>query len=1045
MKQIKKIGVILMLLIICAIFFINSQTTKAAQTSTCEWTNDNNFCVESTDQNFAEYNGCKEGYKDLYQTVDQIDNCKIGTCVPNGAGSCLSNTQKIACIKNNTGSWSSEQLANVQACQKGCCNVANSFCAIRERKVCIQDVAHGNQNAFNGNIIDKNSCDDSCRTADKGCCQTGDTFKFTTRASCSNGIFNTDIQCRDVPGYNAISHKYKSCGDGTENNDGYDVYWYDSKGIREDLAESCGADKYCVDPDGKGGADATCVSTSCVDSCPDCYPGQLRSGESVCLNMMNSFNGNDRRTTALDNYILRCQYGEISPDNTAGSRTKFCQDSIGNDGRINAQFINNNYQSCSDCGKGSTTDIAGFVPLIGPPIAAGALFGLGNACHSKWDGWTLGLGDKCENQGDCYYDRDFIWSPIGSCNPIYTPGTTDKCGECGKGGDSATNLCTKKECNSLGNCQFQKKYTSENVIAAGGLAIGTCAAGWVLSSVLCNAWITAPGCPAWAEGAKTLCTHIGSHTLFWGIVGTVYGIGASTATADTEVPDNILINGKTPISVSLAMANGMMQNLTTDENQLGKINSGEGGNFASGTVKATLPLFTKVSATYIKNAIFKKTLTSALNPTEFGEILSTLKVDPELKNFMVDRFGAGNFINKITVALVFVQLSTSFETGTCSTETAYTDNSHCEECGAGEAQWYCTKERCGILGETNGHCRYIPTNGTALGKCVAINSNDVSPPIINKISAKFLDDNNNLVNQQYGSNTKTLVISDKLTWDIVSTQLTINTDERARCTFINTKNKEFSEGATFDDESYQTEHSTEINLTESDKVNGLTLYFKCEDLNGNKINKADDTNYIQFSFLPRPDEYPPQIIKINPKGGLTPLPESITTIPLELVTYDGEQNSNDIAECRYTKSNSTNYDEYEGIFTRGNKINCLTTNSTNCRLFSADLDLTGWGSNITNANQTLIYYMINIKCKDTTGNVMNPEQNWVGIIQRTFDLTINSPVENQQTYNRTLFINVTTTSDTICNYTIDNSNNQITLSNTYESEHTLYDESILSE
>ncbi|MBI2670947.1 hypothetical protein HYX18_03155 [Candidatus Woesearchaeota archaeon] len=1018
-------NVFLVWILFISILIFKSQEVDAASIHVCEWTYDNNFCVESTDESFRAFRGCREGYKDSFTTIGQVPNCKKGTCVPNGPGGCLSNKYKIACIKGNSGRWFDLPKEQVQDCQLGCCNVANSLCGIKEKKVCIQDIANGNVNAYNGAITSPVECDNSCRSADKGCCKSGDLFKWATRENCKIGEFFAGTQCRNVAGYNAISHKYTSCGDNTEDNDEFDVYWYDSNNNREDVAKKCNYPyQKCFDTDGKGGKEAECISTSCVDECPDCFPGQFRTGESVCLNTLETFYGNEKRSTGLHNYILRCQWGKVETDDTDKDRERLCKETTGVDGRVQAGFRENKFQDCASCGEGSETDIAGFVPVIGPPISAGLLLGLGASCGKN--GWDWGIGESCESRGDCKYDSDFIWTPIGSCTPKIPPGTTSRCNECGGGGDKATNLCTKKECNSLGDCQFQGEFTSENLLATGQLALGTCAGGWILAKVACD--VLPITCPGPIAAAKTLCTKVGSHTLFWGVIGSFYGFGAAKATEDAQLPDKSLTGEKIPIGVALAFANGLMANLSSDKVVVSDyVARTEKSNILPEASYATLGGLTAASAMGIRRYVIDGTVT----------LFSKLHVPTGISTFLIQH----GFYDGLLKALVLVQVSKSFQTGKCLPEYPLTTNQYCETCGAGEGQWYCTKQRCDILGGATGNCKYFQTPGKNDGRCLSVPKDDVTQPQITRIEAKFLDATKAVL-KEYSNNGKSFEIPDKLSWNIVSLELAIKTNEKARCTFSDKKGIEYGIGSGFNEPAYEFDHSTEFNISEADKINGVTFYFKCEDLNGNKIDKTDDSSFVSFKFDKRPDTSPPLIYKIDPRNSIL-LPADKKSIELSVYATDGVDS--DVAECRYTKSNNTNYNEFEDIFKRGNKIECLSTANKDCREFTTNLELTSdWGTDFTiDNNRSATLFRMNINCKDDDGNIGFEPQPWTMITTETFKIFINDPKEDEQLYNRRPLINVTTSAATICNYTI--SGKEFGLNDEYDFEHAIYHEENLPE
>jgi hypothetical protein len=208
-------------------------------------------------------------------------------------------------------------------------------------------------------------------------------------------------------------------------------------------------------------------------------------------------------------------------------------------------------------------------------------------------------------------------------------------------------------------------------------------------------------------------------------------------------------------------------------------------------------------------------------------------------------------------------------------------------------------------------------------------------------------------------------------------------------------------------------------------------------LNGNKIDKTDDSNFVSLKFEARPDTSPPTIQKINPRNSIL-LPASKTDIDLSVIAYD----NNDIEECKYTKSNNTNYNEFENTFTRGNKIGCQSTTKEDCREFTTNLGLTpDWGRDSVLNNRKITSYSLNINCKDTQGNIGFEPQSWTMFTTELFNLTINNPKENEQLFNRRPLINVTTSEATICNYTINGK--EFTLDSKFDFEHLkIHDENL---
>jgi hypothetical protein len=226
------------------------------------------------------------------------------------------------------------------------------------------------------------------------------------------------------------------------------------------------------------------------------------------------------RSSYLQDYILRCQNGVITPDTDFDKNLKHdqvCVEGAGSDGLWHAKGLTNKWAECGKCGEGGTipfADVLGYVPIVGTIIASF----LGKTCGG---GWQSGfMGQECSSMGrissteakasgiadyqlsddgnfifcghhinpetgkyeENVYSYDFdLWAPIGSCNPIFPPGRgsddsqKDTCGSCGKGGDEVTNPCTQEECEHQGDCQFKPAAIDLKALAAAGImSFGGC-------------------------------------------------------------------------------------------------------------------------------------------------------------------------------------------------------------------------------------------------------------------------------------------------------------------------------------------------------------------------------------------------------------------------------------------------------------------------------------------------------------------------------------------------------------------------------------------
>lgn len=213
----------------------------------------------------------------------------------------------------------------------------------------------------------------------------------------------------------------------------------------------------------------------------------LFTGQSMCYNFFTTYEGESfgdfsvnnyttdqqkyGRSTGLQNEILHCRLGEIEIEGLGVDREKLCvmggstESKEGEPSTQNANVKENNWENCSMCGSasgflGGARNLVGdfFGPTLFGIPSGKLLASIGGYCTK----------DRCEGTndntgyGDCYYHQDspgyggnLIGStPTGSCDPIYPPGTSARCGNCGGGGDYLYNICTRAECYSQGNCQF---------------------------------------------------------------------------------------------------------------------------------------------------------------------------------------------------------------------------------------------------------------------------------------------------------------------------------------------------------------------------------------------------------------------------------------------------------------------------------------------------------------------------------------------------------------------------------------------------------------
>ena|GEM_PF-4980116 len=460
-----------------------------------------NCCaVDKTGRNF-----CSEEVSeaDCYiwragRSCDEVDECREGVCVPLENGKCLDGIEKIKCEYENAGRWYAAEKDTVTDCQVGCCVTPNKAQCFQEEKAACE------RQGYLWDSSSEQECKLKCAAVEYGCCDESGVFTNKHREACEGKFYGHAIYCSQVIGSGVRKCEDIRPGDGSTDKDMFDCYCYDSTGKREGIAPSpkvehvtaegeitegsgdCSATEICKDEDGEMGEAAQCKSTNCIDNCASCDFPSLKSGESLCANVLPGHFNPGARSSGLKNFIIRCQNGEIKADDSYdpdASREKICVETE-EESFMTTKAVKNNWEGCQGCGESGVDilDVLGYVPVVGPGI--GRIFG-GDVCRSDtpFDALLTSGGEICSERGMCEsYDHDF-WAPIGSCNPLHPPGREDKCASCGEGGDSLTNVCTEEECEHLGNCQFESDpIGTSGMYTAFMTAMGVCGIAYVYAS-----------------------------------------------------------------------------------------------------------------------------------------------------------------------------------------------------------------------------------------------------------------------------------------------------------------------------------------------------------------------------------------------------------------------------------------------------------------------------------------------------------------------------------------------------------------------------------
>lgn len=933
---------------------------NAAATGICVVNMSNNqFCYEKADNSD---NTCL-----LYRSSGTVENnlCTPGVCVDLESGVCSPGVVKQRCEANNLGKWYANEASAGGKCDKVCCISPNNATCMPASNLNGYTREQCTKMGWTVGPQSDQQCKNICAPTEYGCCKKGESYINLHRSECpdtpSEPFYGHENYCSSVPGSGVRACTNIGKGDGSTDGDKANCYCYDSTNKREGIATNvnnygsdgnltsdktgdCAANgRVCKDPDDLGKNPAFCKSTNCVDFCQDCSPQTFKNGESLCMNVNPGFFNPGARSSYLQNYVLRCNEGDIVADTSwdpNATREILCVDVLDTTKNKTTVRVQNQYQKCLECGNDNgALDILGYIPVLGPFVAT-VLSGKGSMCK----GTETGFGEECNHQGEVpktdflptnyqlntelntklkdpiqmcdggsgSYDND-LWAPIGSCNPVYPPGTIqtnkDRCSKAcgfsanGGGGDAVTNPCTEEECEHLGDCQFYPEaFPSQGFVtmalssltaitigygickALAFLSIGTCEGGFV------------------AVGKMMVAGH--SAILFWGAYAIIFGVTASY-TSQVQTYKMELVNGKVPMGTAIQFAKMAQRNPDVGSN-FWQGNLGAAGEPIIGTagtigVVAASAWIIESYATLTASAITGLLLIGALVPTYFAaKALNAGTCNPESPMSIDDK------------------------------KKYYPESADqiCEQCGWGEGQPYCTQQRCGILGE---NCNWTK-NMTATkedGICMTMPPAELIAPVITFINASYYETNESsgILGSDSGTTEALRPLSQELNYNMSYVKIAVTTDEKSYCSWSMTPGQSMDNLSAyqgFPNEYIPTKnHETDfIPIDRTILPQTYTYYVKCKDMWSNKPDALQPDRYkVTFRVQEGPDVTPPARLNIDPKGSLS---YTANSFDLSIIVYD----KNGVQSCGYlnsTKDADGNYTNFTPMEHLGTNVACVGT------------------------------------------------------------------------------------------------------------------------
>lgn len=307
------------LIIVAFVYFSYVMKPVAASDVCCEKTLSGDYCF------YGDSSNCDPAYQYAAVSCEQTSFCKLGCCSDLDEGICYKSTPQATCLSYPGGEWyTDETCKDVTTCQPGCC-VIGTQCSFRTEQSCALETAEYPEleMIFHSDVTTESACQDICKAADQGCCiNPDDSCVYEIRESCdaAGGDFYNEQYCSDVALCGCSEHYDKVCYDD-------DVYWVDSCGNMEEIAEDCdyASGTICRDVDGE----KKCASVNCEDTysdeknAHDTHMGGFRkNGESWCVYESGAGAYKDRPGSR--HYRHMCVSGEEIIESCRDYRDEIC-------------------------------------------------------------------------------------------------------------------------------------------------------------------------------------------------------------------------------------------------------------------------------------------------------------------------------------------------------------------------------------------------------------------------------------------------------------------------------------------------------------------------------------------------------------------------------------------------------------------------------------------------------------------------------------------------------------------------------------------------
>lgn len=312
--------------------------------------------------NTAETTECDPNYSTNPNLCTDTSFCNTGTCVYDNGLSCAEGSTETACVENGGEFELGLTSAQVPQCQKGCCTLGSEANFVTQ-KYCEENYA-GRE--FHPEITSEIECNLYPLRFESGACVlTGGDCRHITGGECerSGGDFYPNNFCSDDAlkelGVDCDARADKVCG---ENNVyDYNVYWVDSCGNQEGVAEQCGYPQEGCIQAFEAEEGALCIDLNCkvdrnYDGDTSDSGDEAINGESWCVYEsaigLSTIAGDGFGSDApgSEHFLARCNNGEVGIEKPRDDKRKdICVEQVTEENGLkisSARFVPNRGEEC---------------------------------------------------------------------------------------------------------------------------------------------------------------------------------------------------------------------------------------------------------------------------------------------------------------------------------------------------------------------------------------------------------------------------------------------------------------------------------------------------------------------------------------------------------------------------------------------------------------------------------------------------------------------------------------------------------------------------